>query len=396
MRPITIKAHTMAKKKKSIKAKEPVRIRFKELSNGNKSIYLDIYKDGKRSYEFLKMYLIPEGSEEARTRNDNTLRAVNAIKAQRIIQITNDEAGITNTQTRSKMLLLDWVDEYKNRKIKSGHSDNYCRHFNTLVLHLKAYRGESITLKDVDKAYCMGFIDYLTTTKKEDGKAMSKATGATYFRLLRCILNLAVDEDLILTNPIDKIKPEDRIKTPESKREYLTEGEVQSLIDTQCVNESIKNAFLFSCFCGLRISDIRALKWGDIETNREIARAKIVMQKTKRVIYLPLSKVALEWMPGRGKSKETDEVFKLPNDGYINTVLKSWAYSAGITKNVSFHVARHTFATLMITMGNDLYTVSKLLGHTNVKTTEIYAKIIDQKKVEAVNTLDGIFRTPKQ
>ena len=86
----------------------------------------------------------------------------------------------------------------------------------------------------------------------------------------------------------------------------------------------------------------------------------------------------------------------MPNDGYINTVLKSWAYSAGITKNVSFHVARHTFATLMITMGNDLYTVSKILGHTNVKTTEIYAKIKKKKKVEAVNTLNGIFRTPKQ
>ena len=80
----------------------------------------------------------------------------------------------------------------------------------------------------------------------------------------------------------------------------------------------------------------------------------------------------------------------MPNDGYINTVLKSWAYSAGITKNVSFHVARHTFATLMITMGNDLYTVSKILGHTNVKTTEIYAKI--KKNYEKIKKYDKILR----
>lgn len=386
----------MAKKKKTIKAKEPVRIRFKEIANGNKSIYLDIYKDGKRRYEFLKMYLIPEASEEARVTNDNTLRAVNAIKAQRIIQLTNNDAGITNVQTRSKILLLDWVEEYKNRKIKTGHSDNYSNHFKSLVQHLKVYRGDGVTMKDVDKAYCTGFINYLTTTPKKGGGLMSKSTGATYLRLLKCVLNLAVDEDIILDNPINRIKSEDRIKIPESKREYLTQSEVQSLIDTQCINENIKNAFLFSCFCGLRISDIRALKWGDIETDGETHRVKTVMQKTKRANYLPLSKTALEWVPKRGNLKDTDSVFKLPNGSYINTVLKSWAFNAGISKNVSFHVARHTFATLMITMGNELYTVCKLLGHTNVKTTEIYAKIIDQKKVDAVNTLDGKFKTEKQ
>ena len=93
----------MAKKKKAVKAKEPIRLRFKELANGNKSIYLDIYRNGKRSYEFLKLYLIPEVDEATKARNVNTLQAANAIKAQKIIELTNDEAGVTKASTRSKM-----------------------------------------------------------------------------------------------------------------------------------------------------------------------------------------------------------------------------------------------------------------------------------------------------
>lgn len=80
---VTFNSSIMAKKKKAVKAKEPIRLRFKELANGNKSLYLDTYRDGKRSYEFLKLYLIPETNEEAKMRNANTLQAANSIKAQK-------------------------------------------------------------------------------------------------------------------------------------------------------------------------------------------------------------------------------------------------------------------------------------------------------------------------
>ena len=110
----------MAKKKKAVKAKEPIRLRFKELANGNKSLYLDIYRDGKRQYEFLKLYLIPETDETAKVRNLNTLQAANAIKAQKVIELTNDEAGVVKTTTRSKMLLIDWMRYYSDHKLKTG------------------------------------------------------------------------------------------------------------------------------------------------------------------------------------------------------------------------------------------------------------------------------------
>lgn len=375
----------MAKKKQTKKAKEPIRIRFKQLANGNQSIYLDCYREGKRSYEFLKLYLVPEIDEATKQQNQNTLQAATAIKSQRLIDMANDEAGITKTSQRSKMLLIDWMRYYSDHKKKTGQSDAFSKQIDKAIRHLILYKGDKVTMKDVDKAYCLGFIDYL------NGLQMANVTTAGYFRCLNCALNLAVKDEVLPYNPISKISSDQRIKIPESTREYLTVDEVKALIAADCINEATKQAYLFSCFCGLRYSDIKALTWGDVLLDGEQYRVKIVMVKTQKTLYLPLSKEALRWMPERDDAKDADKVFSLPSQAYLNIVLRTWAKNSGLTKHVTFHTARHTFATLELTAGADLYTVSKLLGHTQVKTTQIYAKIIDKKKDEAVNRLSGLF-----
>ena len=375
----------MAKKKQPKKAKEPIKIRFKQLANGNQSIYLDTYKDGKRQYEFLKLYIVPEIDEAARLQNQNTLQAATAIKSQRLIDMANDEAGITKASQRSKMLLIDWMRYYSDHKKKTGQSDAFSKQIDKAIRHLVLYKGDKVTMKDVDKAYCLGFIDYL------NGLQMANVTTAGYFRCLNCALNMAVKEEILPYNPITKISSDQRIKIPESTREYLTVDEVKTLIASDCINEATKRAYLFSCFCGLRYSDIKALTWGDVLLDGEQYRVKIVMVKTQKTLYLPLSKEALRWMPERGNAKDTDKVFALPSQCYLNVVLRTWAANSGLTKHVTFHTARHTFATLELTAGAELYTVSKLLGHTQVKTTQIYAKIIDKKKDEAVNQLSRLF-----
>lgn len=381
----------MAKKKKALKAKEPIKLRAKSLSNGNKSLYLDIYKDGKRTYEFLKLYIIPEVDETAKARNANTLQAANAIKAQKIIELTNDEAGVTKNTFRSKMLLIDWMKHYSDHKLKTGQSAAFHIQIDKAIKHLIKYKGDTVTMKEVDKSYCLGFIDYLNNAKRKDGKLMAKVTTAGYFRCLNCALNLAVKEEIIPYNPITKINPDDRIKIPESTREYLTVDEIKLLIASKCINEPTKQAYLFSCFCGLRLGDIQALTWGDVILDGSQYRVKIVMKKTQKTLYLPLSDEALKWMPKRDDAKDTDKIFHLPYATYINIVLKTWAQNSGIAKTITFHTARHTFATMMLTLGADLYTTSKLLGHTQVKTTTIYAKIVDKKKDEAVNLVNNVF-----
>ena len=162
-------------------------------------------------------------------------------------------------------------------------------------------------------------------------------------------------------------------------------------MDADCKYPEVKRAYLFSCFCGLRISDIYKLTWGDIVLDGEQYKVRVVMKKTAKALYLPLSATALRWLPERGTGKDTDNVFVLPTQMLVNYRLSAWAKKAGITKRVTFHTARHTFATMELTAGADLYTTSKLLGHTNVKTTQIYAKIVDAKKAEAVNLVSNLF-----
>ena len=243
----------MARKKKAVKAKEPVRLRSKQLADGNKSLYLDTYRDGRRTYEFLKLYIVPETDGTARERNAATLQAANAIKARRIIELTNDAAGITKASNRSKMLLSDWMRHYSDHKLKTGQSADFHIKIDMTIKHLINYKGDAVTMKEVDKAFCLGFIDYLNNAKRKDGRPMAKATTANYFTCLNCALNAAVKEDVIALNPITKINSDDRIKIPESTRDYLTIEEVKAMIASKCVSEPTKQAYLFSCFCGLRL-----------------------------------------------------------------------------------------------------------------------------------------------
>lgn len=379
----------MPRVRKPAKVKEPIRLRMKELSNGSKSLYLDIYRNGKRSYEYLKMYIIPEVDDNTRRQNKATMIAANAIKSKRIIELTNGEAGIKRADDKETMFLLDWMNTYMESQQKRGKKDG---HQIKVAIHiLKDYAGERITMEQIDKEFCQGYIDYLLTEYRPQGKPVSKFTVQNYYRVLNGALNAAVRADIIKVNPFTKIGNSDKIRRPESKREYMTIEEIRALIATPMKNETVKQAYLFSCFCGLRISDIIGLKWGNVYVDNGQSRLEVVMQKTKEPIYLPLSPEALRWIPERGDKTAEDHVFDLPSTTHINILLKPWAKAAGIDKRFSFHTARHTFATMMLTLGADLYTTSKLLGHTDVKMTQVYAKIINRKKDEAVNLVNGLF-----
>ena len=112
----------MVRIRKPAKVKEPIRLRMKPLNNGSKSLYLDIYRNGKRSYEYLKMYIIPEVDDKARKQNIVTMTAANAIKWKRIIGMTNGEADIKMSDEKAKMLLSEWMQLYMaNQENKYGH-----------------------------------------------------------------------------------------------------------------------------------------------------------------------------------------------------------------------------------------------------------------------------------
>ena len=380
----------MARKTSAKNTKEPVRLREKELANGVRSFYLDIYVNGKRSYEFLKLYLIPETNPQAKVQNENTMRAANTIKLNRILEITNNKAGLKNTSIRAKMLLKDWMETFRQAQEQKGVKDQKLIH-NT-VHALTAYN-INVAMRDVNRDYIIGLTNFLRNDYRSPrGKKLKDYSVINYLGCLRNALNMAVREDVIADNPIMKLSAQDKVKAPESQREYLTVEEVQQLEATDSPYPHIKQAFLFACYTGLRCSDVRSITWGKIVKDGEKYRLHTVMFKTKRPFYIPLSKKAMQWMPERGDKTDEDLIFEnIPVQVNTKLYLQPWLDKAGITKPITFHCSRHTFGTMMLTLGADIYTTSKLMGHTKVEVTQIYAKIINKKKDDAVSLIDQAF-----
>ena len=380
--------------------KEPVKLRYKALKDGNQSIYLDCYVNGIREYKFLSLYLRPENSRENKLWNREQLRLANAIKAQYIIDIQNGEYGFKDRNRSRKLNFITYCEEMAAEYEANG--QNSCAVLmRSAIKRMTDYKGKNITFNHIDKDFLIGFIEYLNSDIRDFDKAakdknrkpkpLSNVYKEALFARIMVALNKAERDGIILKNPgkdIDrKLKPHSEQKT----RCYLTLEEIQRIIETEYKPDNdIKPAFLFCCFSGLRYSDVSKLTWKEITVSQDgYAQIETTMQKTGKSITIPLSDNALKWLPEREGSLPENRIFyKLPDqvnnaDVRLRTLIKK----AGISKHVTFHVARHSFATLTLTYGADLYTVSKLLGHANIRTTQVYAKIVDESKRRAVNLI---------
>lgn len=212
---------------------------------------------------------------------------------------------------------------------------------------------------------------------------VSHNTAATYYSIFKAGLKQAFIDGYLTIDISAKIKG---IQDQESRREHLSVEELNILAETPCDRPILKRAALFSALTGVRHCDIQKLKWKEIQVIGKQARLNFTQQKTKGVEYMPISEQAYQLCGEPGKPEQL--VFEdLPDPSWISGPLKRWIKSAGITRNITFHCFRHTYATLQLAGGTDIYTVSKMLGHTNVKTTQIYAKVVDEKKQKATRAI---------
>ena len=346
-----------------------IKLRKRKLSNGEYTLYLDIYHNGKRHYEFLKLRLTKNPSE-----NKEVKSKAEIIISQRRLEIESEEYGLIPGFKRK----TDFVTYFKQQvdKRPKDRTSWHCTY-----LKLKDYSGGKVTFAEVNEDWLREFQKYLI------GSGIQQITAHHYYSNIRTALNQAVREKIISANPCQMLKG---IKKPETQRVALTELEINKLITTRCANEEVKLAFLFSCFTGLRLGDIRNLTWGQIKNGQ----IDYMQQKTKRFEYLPLSESAIKIL----KKKQGNnlsflpeiKIFDLPSKASISTNIKNWRKAAEINKKFSFHNARHSAATILLTKGASLYEVSKLLGHKELSTTQIYAKMTNEKLKEAVDRLPVI------
>lgn len=300
---------------------------------------------------------------------------------------TDTDSEQSQQLARSRYNFLEYFSEMEKKR-HAQFSEAISITWNRVYENFKIFiNGDTIPFSQIDLKLIDNFRLYLLSAKRGGNKTgiISPNTASTYFSVFKAVLKQAFIDGYLTIDLSAKAKS---IQGRESRREYLTVEELNTLARTP-FDPIVKRAALFSALTGLRHSDIQKLKWSEVEEFNGGYRLNFTQQKTKGVEYMPISRQAFQ-LCGERKNNQLLVFAGLPDPSWISKPLERWIKQAGITKHITFHCFRHTFATLQLASGTDIYTVSKLLGHTNVKTTQIYAKVVDEKKEKATEafTLD--------
>jgi integrase len=344
-----------------------VKVRIK-----NSKLYLDIYQKGRRKWEALYLTL-----GEDKGMNREALRLAEIARAKKEQQLFSHEWNLLDP-VRSKQSLEDYARKSAATKPKSHHLPK-------ALPYLEEY-AKGIRLEAVNEEWLEGFKAYLFSTKK-----IKTVTISHYFAAVCSLLKQAHRDRIIPRNPAENVK---KVSEPEALKVWLTPEEIERLARTPAQSEwgdAVKRGFLFSCLTGLRVSDIKTLAWGDIIRSP----APMVMKrqvKTQGIAGIPLNPSAWAIIKADKTHPPEELIFPTLSKSKASTSyhFRLWPQRAGIQKKIGWHTARHSFAVLSLEGGADLYTVSKLLGHTDIQTTQAYAKATDGMKRKAVNALPEI------
>lgn len=366
-------------------------LREKKLGNGQVSFYLDIYHNKTRWYEFLEIRINKNKPTEKDKENKNLAQQ---IRTKREHELTIQDYGLVN-HNQKKADFVQWCEAYYKSKKWYGL-------YGSALLQLKTYtKNRPLPFTMITPQWLKGFTDHLL------GK-VSNNSALSYFKVIFTGLEEAVKQNIIHKNPCRLLDKKDWLRKQDIFRSSFTIEQLQKLVNTPCkIHPQIKQAFLFSCFTGLRWSDVNPLKWSEIIIKNIGGEERYFIyfeqEKTEGIEYLPLSAQAIEIFKQRQKEKELEEqsiyVFPFIKEydqakylmhKRVGLALKKWGKAMGIESHLMhFHASRHSFATNVLehSPDGDLYTVSKLLGHKSIISTQIYAKIRDKRRVSAVNSL---------
>jgi integrase len=358
-----------------------VKLRKRLLPSGKITLYLDFWppvrdpKTNKQSRrEYLGIYLVNKPrTPEDREMNAKKMIAAEGLRSKREIAILEGATGYVDRDT-PKEDFLQYFHEHL-----ADHDQKWIRVYD----HFKKYCGGSCLMGEITVDFCNGFRDYLLNAQqlRHPNLKLSQNSASGYWSTFRGFLAIAYKDHKISENVNDYLEP---IDYTDPHRQYLTLEELQDLADTPCASDVLRRASLFSCLTGLRFGDIRDLTWDKITKYPDGGNCiRITTEKTETDASLPITDEALELCGKRGKG----QVFKGLDYALVQKELKGWIEDAGIDKHITFHCFRHTYATLLLSSGADIYVVSKMLTHKNVGTTQIYTDVMDADKRKAAERL---------
>lgn len=362
-----------------------VTLRTRPLKNGMLSYYLDYYP-GYRDQETMKtirheglniyIYANPKNERE-RNFNATMSEKAEAIRCRRFESIVNDRYDFFD---RHK-LKADFLEYYRKQLRKHDQKWEFVYHHFYNFVHGKC------TFEEIDIDLCNKFRGYLLNAKqlRRDG-LISKNSASGYWSTFRGLLKILYRNRLIKTNINDFL---DKIETEDTPKDYLSVEELYKLAETPCKKPILKTAALFSCLTSLRISDILSLQWHEIVDFAAGGKCvHTITQKTKTEDIIPISDEALQLI---GYSPEKNGlVFKGLKRSWTQHPMKEWIREAGITKNITFHSYRRTYATLQGAAGTDIRTIQSNMAHKSITTTQRYMKVVDSNKREASNRISLI------
>lgn len=363
-----------------------VTLRKKAISKGRSALYLDYYPPishpdtGKPTRrEYLKIYLFDRPRTEIdKEHNRETNQLAESLRAMRQIEIQNQQYGFLSNSKRNG----DFIIFFNTLAAKRGGSN--ADNWSMAVKYFISFAGQQLKFSDLTETFCEDYRDYLLSAPSigRHERKISTNTAVSYFSKFKAALKVAFKLGYILDNIGGRVAG---IKPAETHREYLLLSELQKLAKIDCEISIVKRAALFSALTGLRFSDIQTLIWDEIRGEKDEYYLQFRQEKTDSAENLPVSNQVIELAGQRGLPHE--KVFKGLKYSQVDQYLPKWVFKAGIDKHITFHSFRHTYATLQLASGTDIYTVSKLLGHKHLTTTQIYTKITDEKKKQAANKI---------
>ncbi|WP_118975801.1 site-specific integrase [Taibaiella koreensis] len=358
-----------------------VKLRSKAISQGRETLFLDIYPPvphpdtgilTRKHYLKVFVYAKPK-TELQRFHNRETLELAETERAIRQIDVQNLRFSFLS-QRMKRGNFVEFFELERDKRPNKSNSFNW----RMAVAYFKNFAGEKILFPQINETLCEEYADYLLSAPAlgRSKKPISINTAVSYFAKFKATLKQAFKKGFFPVNLgeiIDSLTPQD------THREFLFQDELQLLADAHCESELIKRASLYSSLTGFRFSDCHTLDWSEVRGSKGNYFIQFSIDKTGSAEFMPISDQAFELLGERQEGL----VFKGLKYHRVNKILPIWLREAGIGKHITFHCFRHTFATLQLLLGTDIVTLSKMLGHKDIKTTMIYVKIVDKLKRDA-------------